>query len=58
MKFEIFKDASGEFRWRLKAANGQIVADSGEGYINKSDCVHGINLVKSTDANTEVEDLS
>jgi len=30
-KFEIFEDAQGEFRWRLKAANGEVVASS-EGY--------------------------
>ena len=29
--FEVFEDAQGEFRWRLKAANGEIVAQS-EGY--------------------------
>jgi uncharacterized protein YegP (UPF0339 family) len=31
-KFEVYRDAAGEWRWRLKAANGRIVADSGEGY--------------------------
>lgn len=32
MKFVIYKDARGEWRWRLKSANNRIVADSGEGY--------------------------
>ncbi len=32
MKFYIYKDRAGEWRWRLKARNGRIVADSGEGY--------------------------
>lgn len=36
MKFEIYKDASGEWRWRLVAKNNRIVADSGEGYKRKS----------------------
>src|SRR5262249_23176662 len=31
--FEIYKDKSGQFRWRLKANNGKIIADSGEGYV-------------------------
>lgn len=31
-KFEIYRDAAGSFRWRLKAVNGRIVGDSGEGY--------------------------
>ncbi len=55
MKFEIYKDAAGEWRWRLKAANGQIVATSGEGYHNKSDCRHGIDLVKSSSSAPVVE---
>ena len=31
-KLEIYRDANREWRWRLRAANGRIVADSGEGY--------------------------
>ena len=30
-KFEIYKDTKGEFRWRLKSANGQTIATGGEG---------------------------
>ena len=48
MKYEMFKDAQGDWRWRLLASNGNIVADSGEGYSNKVDCRHGIDLVKSS----------
>jgi uncharacterized protein YegP (UPF0339 family) len=29
---EVYRDAKGEHRWRMKASNGRIVADSGEGY--------------------------
>lgn len=32
MKFIIYEDQHGEFRWRAKASNGYITADSGEGY--------------------------
>lgn len=35
MKFHIYRDTRGEWRWRLKARNGRIVADSGEGYVRK-----------------------
>lgn len=35
--FEIYTDDGGEFRWRAKAANGLIIADSGEGYTRKED---------------------
>lgn len=32
MKFELYKDKAGEWRWRLVAKNGKTIADSGEGY--------------------------
>jgi uncharacterized protein len=47
MKFVKFNDAKGEWRWRLLADNGKIIADSGEGYKAERDCDHGIALVKS-----------
>lgn len=34
----IYKDRRGEYRWRLQALNGRIVADSAEGYSRKSRC--------------------
>lgn len=57
MYFELYKDRAGEWRWRLKASNGKIVADSGEGYHNKSDAEHGINLVKGTTSSTPVREI-
>jgi len=45
-QFEVYQDKKGEWRWRLKASNSKIIADSGEGYKEKSDCLHGIDLVK------------
>ncbi|HXM51505.1 MAG TPA: DUF1508 domain-containing protein [Pyrinomonadaceae bacterium] len=47
MKFYIYVDSAREWRWHLKAANGRIVADSGEGYTSKQSCLDGIDLVKS-----------
>src|SRR5215216_1722249 len=35
--YSIYQDASGEWRWQLRAANHRIIADSGEGYHNKQD---------------------
>jgi uncharacterized protein YegP (UPF0339 family) len=55
MKFHIYKDSKGEYRWRLKAANGKIIADSGEGYNTKTACQAVIDLVKSA-ATAEVVD--
>jgi len=36
MEFEIYEDNAGEYRWRLRSDNGEIVGDSGEGYASKS----------------------
>jgi hypothetical protein len=44
--FVVYKDPHSEYRWRLLANNNRIIADSGEGYKNKSDCEDGIKLVK------------
>ncbi|MBD0833802.1 YegP family protein [Aestuariibaculum sediminum] len=44
-KFEIYKDNGGEFRFRLKASNGQNILAS-EGYAAKSGCTNGIESVK------------
>lgn len=54
--FQIFKDKSGEYRWHLRADNYEIIADSSEGYKNKSDCEHGIALVKQLAPAAEIED--
>lgn len=57
MYFEIYKDAKGEYRWRLKAANHEIIAQ-GEGYTSKQNCLNAVNLVKSTNSATTVNDLT
>ncbi|TIR27201.1 MAG: DUF1508 domain-containing protein [Mesorhizobium sp.] len=46
--FLIYKDKSGEYRWRYQASNTLVIADSGEGYKRKADCQHGIDLVKNS----------
>ncbi|MDN3652516.1 YegP family protein [Thalassotalea ponticola] len=48
-KFEIYEDKAGEFRFRLKAGNGQNILAS-EGYKAKSGCVNGIESVKKNAA--------
>ena len=61
-KFEIYKDKSKvtarsvEFRWRLIHANGQVIANSGEGYTTKANAISGINSVKENAPNATVED--
>lgn len=56
MAYHVYKDAQNKWRWRLKAANGNILADSGEGYTNKSDCLAGIASVKASGAAPIEED--
>lgn len=56
MTFYLYKDARNEFRWRLLAANNRIIADSGEGYINKSDCLQIINTIKANVNSAQVVD--
>jgi len=45
-KFVVYRDKKGEWRWRFVAPNNKIVADSGEGYKWKVDCLDAIELVK------------
>ena len=45
-KFEMYEDKGGEFRFRLKARNGEIIAVS-EGYTTKAACENGIESVRN-----------
>ena len=55
-KFEIYTDKKGEFRFRLKATNGQIIATS-EGYKSMASCKNGIESVRKNAAEGNVEKL-
>ncbi|MBP5552808.1 MAG: YegP family protein [Spirochaetales bacterium] len=52
-KYEIYKDKAGEFRFRLKASNGQIIA-VGEGYTAKAGCLNGIDSIGRNAPDAEV----
>jgi uncharacterized protein YegP (UPF0339 family) len=54
-KFELYTDAAGKYRFRLKAANGQIIA-VGEAYESKASAVNGIESVKKNAADAAVVD--
>lgn len=43
LTFHVFKDMRGEWRWRLKASNGKVIADSGEGYKRERSAVNAAN---------------
>ena len=46
MTFHLFRGSNGEWFWHLKAPNGRIIADCGEGYKRRSGALHGIRLVQ------------
>ncbi len=52
-KFEVYTDKAGEFRFRLKARNGEIIAVS-EGYKAKASCLNGIESVRKNAPEAEV----
>ena len=52
-KFEVYKDKAGEFRFRLKAGNGQIIA-TGEGYTTRANCNNSVESVKKKAPDAEV----
>lgn len=67
MHFEYYRESKGlidasrsstqgRWRWRLVAGNNETVA-SGEGYHNKADCLHAIDLLKDTDQFTPTNEV-
>ena len=52
-KFEVYTDKAGEFRFRLKATDGQIIA-VGEGYKAKAGCLNGIASVQKNAPDAEI----
>jgi hypothetical protein len=56
-KFELYKDAAGKYRFRLKAGNGEIIASS-EAYNSKASAQNGIESVKSNAPSAQVQDLT
>lgn len=52
-KFEMYTDKAGEFRFRLKAKNGEIIAVS-EGYKSKASCLNGIESVRKNAPEAEI----
>ena len=52
-KFEVYADKKGEFRFRLKATNGQIIA-AGEGYTTLKSCLNGVESVKKNAPDSEI----
>lgn len=54
-KFELYKDKSDQYRFRLKAGNGEVIA-VGEAYASKSGALNGIDSIRRNAVDAEVDD--
>ena len=54
--FEVYKDKAGEYRWRLRATNTNILAVAAQGYSDKRSCLNAIESVKRDVAGAPVEE--
>ncbi len=48
MFYELYKDKNAQWRWTLWSSNGRKLANCGEGYHNKADCLRDLSLVKGS----------
>jgi uncharacterized protein len=55
-KFEVYTDKAGEFRFKLKAPNGEVIAVS-EGYTSKKSCMNGIESVRKNAPKAPIVEL-
>lgn len=55
-KFELYRSSNGEYRWRLRATNGQVIATGGEGYSSKAAAQSGIESVKRVAESAPIEE--
>ena len=55
-KFQIYTDAAGRYRWRLKDGDGEKVASSGDSYASRSDAKVAAQLVKGTAPDADIEE--
>jgi hypothetical protein len=53
--FELYEDSAGQYRWRLVHSNGNIIADSGEGYATRQKARQGIESVKENAPGARIE---
>ena len=46
-QFEVYKDNARLYRWRLRSSNNDVIAESCEGYFNRSECENAVSLVRN-----------
>src|SRR5688572_7016990 len=56
--FQVYKDKSEKFRWRLVTQNKNVIATSGQGYADKRGCMNGIESLKKNAAGAKVEEVA
>ncbi len=56
MKFQIYRDAGGSYRWRLIAANGQNIASLGESFASKANAQRAAENVRDNAGKASIED--
>jgi uncharacterized protein YegP (UPF0339 family) len=56
MKFEIYQDSGGNYRWRLIASNGQNVASSGESFASKANATRAAENVRDNAGKATIVD--
>ncbi len=54
-KFEVYQDEQGQYRFRLKAGNGQVIA-TGEAYTTKKACMNGIESIRKNAPDAKLDD--
>ena len=57
-RFELYEDAAAEWRWRFVHRNGEILADSSEGYTSRADAHDGLDAVRALAPTARVEEHS
>jgi uncharacterized protein YegP (UPF0339 family) len=54
--FQVYRDASGQFRWRMIAANSKIIADSAESFVSRQGAHASAELVRRLAPSARIED--
>lgn len=52
----LYRDRAGEWRWNRKAANGEVISDSAEGYVDRRDAIYGMHIANADHAELRLID--
>ena len=53
---ELYRDRANQWRWTRRASNGRVISDSGEGYVDRSDALHGMHIANPDHAELRLVD--